>query len=155
MSTADRAAFYGPEVHRLEGELRAKVAPSDPDGAEACFRKALDLADARAVARAARRYEPRPIWCSQGMHGEARTVLAPVYDSFSEGFDLPDLKQAKVLLDQLAANSELTACGQKIKSAGRRADGSRRERVDARRGLLDRVSAPFTPCGQSAKLSRR
>ena len=48
------------------------------------------------------------LWCSQGMHGEARTVLAPVYDSFSEGFDLPDLKQAKVLLDQLAANSELT-----------------------------------------------
>jgi predicted ATPase len=40
------------------------------------------------------------------MHGEARTVLAPVYGSFSEGFDLPDLKQAKVLLDQLAANSE-------------------------------------------------
>jgi len=37
-----------------------------------------------------------------------RTVLAPVYDSFSEGFDLPDLKQAKVLLDQLAANSKLT-----------------------------------------------
>ena len=38
-----------------------------------------------------------------------RTVLAPVYDSFSEGFDLPDLKQAKVLLDQLAANSELNS----------------------------------------------
>jgi len=34
-------------------------------------------------------------------------VLAPVYGSFSEGFDLPDLKHAKVLLDQLAANSEL------------------------------------------------
>jgi hypothetical protein len=33
---------------------------------------------------------------------------APVYGSFSEGFDLPDLKQAKVLLDQLAANSELS-----------------------------------------------
>jgi predicted ATPase len=39
------------------------------------------------------------------MHGEARTVLAPVYGSFREGFDLPDLKQAKVLLDQLAVNS--------------------------------------------------
>jgi hypothetical protein len=35
ISTADRAAFYGPEVHRLEGELRAKIAPSDPSNAEA------------------------------------------------------------------------------------------------------------------------
>jgi hypothetical protein len=35
-------------------------------------------------------------------------VLAPVYSSFSEGFDLPDLKQAKVLLEQLGANSELS-----------------------------------------------
>src|SRR5262249_56591534 len=47
ISAADRAAFYGPEVHRLEGELRAKISPSDLDGAEACFRKALDLAGAR------------------------------------------------------------------------------------------------------------
>jgi hypothetical protein len=30
------------------------------------------------------------------MDGESRTVLAPVYGSFSEGFDLPDLKQARV-----------------------------------------------------------
>jgi predicted ATPase len=44
-------------------------------------------------------------WRSQGRHGEARTVLAPVYGSFNEGFDLPDLKHAKGLLDQLAANS--------------------------------------------------
>jgi hypothetical protein len=42
------------------------------------------------------------------MHAEARTVLAPLYDSFSQGFDLPDLKQAKVLLDHLAAKSELS-----------------------------------------------
>jgi hypothetical protein len=33
ISAADRAAFYAPEVDRLEGELRAKIAPSDPDGA--------------------------------------------------------------------------------------------------------------------------
>jgi predicted ATPase len=107
ISAADRTAFYGPEVHRLEGELRAKIAPSDPDGAEACFRKALDLADTRGEKSLALRaaMSLAQLWRSQGMHGEARTVLAPVYGSFSEGFDLPDLKQAKVLLDQLAANS--------------------------------------------------
>jgi len=106
ISAADRAAFYGPEVHRLEGELRAKIAPSDPDGAQACFRQALDLAGARGEKSLALRAATSlaQLWRSQGMHGEARTVLAPVYGSFSEGFDLPDLKQAKVLLDQLAAN---------------------------------------------------
>jgi hypothetical protein len=31
--------------------------------------------------------------------------MAPVYASFSEGFDLPDLREAKILLDQLAAAS--------------------------------------------------
>jgi tetratricopeptide (TPR) repeat protein len=104
ISAADRAAFYGPEVHRLEGELRAKIAPSDLDGAEACFRKALDLAGARGEKSLALRAATSlaQLWRSQGMHSEARTVLAPVYGSFSEGFDLPDLKQAKLLLDQLA-----------------------------------------------------
>jgi hypothetical protein len=29
-------------------------------------------------------------------------VLAPVYDWFTEGFDTPDLKDAKVLLDELS-----------------------------------------------------
>src|SRR5205085_147431 len=47
ISAADRAAFYGPEVHRLEGELRASIALSDPDQAEACFRNALTLAGER------------------------------------------------------------------------------------------------------------
>jgi class 3 adenylate cyclase/tetratricopeptide (TPR) repeat protein len=110
ISAADRAAFYGPEVHRLEGELRAKITPSDPGGAEACFRKALDLAGARGEKSLALRAATSlaQLWRSRGMNGEARTVLAPVYGSFSGGFDLPDLKQAKVLLDQLPANSELS-----------------------------------------------
>jgi predicted ATPase len=34
---------------------------------------------------------------------EARELLAPVYGWFTEGFDTPDLKQAKALLDELAA----------------------------------------------------
>jgi adenylate cyclase len=107
ISAADRAAFYGPEVHRLEGELRAKIAPSDPDNAEACFRRALDLAAGRGEKSLALRAATSfvQLWRSQGRHGEARMLLTPVYGSFSEGFDLPDLKHAKVLLDELAANS--------------------------------------------------
>jgi hypothetical protein len=38
----------------------------------------------------------------QGSHAEARDLLAPVYGWFTEGFDTPDLKEAKALLDALA-----------------------------------------------------
>jgi predicted ATPase len=38
-----------------------------------------------------------------GRHAEARDLLAPVYGWFTEGFDTPDLKEAKALLDELAA----------------------------------------------------
>jgi predicted ATPase len=34
---------------------------------------------------------------------EARELLAPVYGWFTEGFDTLDLKEAKALLDELAA----------------------------------------------------
>jgi predicted ATPase len=34
-------------------------------------------------------------------HAEARELLAPVYGWFTEGFDTPDLKEAKGLLDEL------------------------------------------------------
>ena len=34
---------------------------------------------------------------------EARAMLAEIYDWFTEGFDLPDLKDAKALLDELSS----------------------------------------------------
>jgi len=37
----------------------------------------------------------------QGRHAEARDLLALVYGWFTEGFDTPDLKEAKALLDEL------------------------------------------------------
>ena len=42
------------------------------------------------------------LWREQGRRGEARELLAPVYDWFTEGFDTADLKDAKALLDALA-----------------------------------------------------
>jgi hypothetical protein len=38
-----------------------------------------------------------------GQRDEARDLLAPVYGWFTEGFDTLDLKDAKALLDELAA----------------------------------------------------
>jgi predicted ATPase len=45
---------------------------------------------------------PRWLWRDQGRRDEARELLAPLYGSFTEGFDTADLKEAKVLLDKLA-----------------------------------------------------
>jgi predicted ATPase len=39
---------------------------------------------------------------AQQRQDEARDILGPVYDWFTEGFDTPDLKEAKALLDELA-----------------------------------------------------
>jgi predicted ATPase len=38
---------------------------------------------------------------SQGKRGEARAMLADIYNWFTEGFDTTDLKEAKALLDEL------------------------------------------------------
>ena len=41
------------------------------------------------------------LWRDQGKVREARELLAPVYEWFTEGFDTRDLKEAKALLEQL------------------------------------------------------
>ena len=45
------------------------------------------------------------LWRDQGKRDAARDLLAPVYNWFTEGFDTLDLKEAKALLDDLAAFS--------------------------------------------------
>ena len=56
--------------------------------------KSLELRAAMSMAR---------LWRDQGKRNEARELLAPVYGWFTEGFDTLDLKEAKALLDELAA----------------------------------------------------
>ena len=43
------------------------------------------------------------LWHYQGKREQARDLLAPVYGWFTEGFDTLDLKDAKVLLDELSS----------------------------------------------------
>ncbi len=50
----------------------------------------------RAATRLAR------LWAERGKRENARDLLAPIYDWFTEGFDTGDLKDAKALLDDLA-----------------------------------------------------
>ena len=51
----------------------------------------------RAAMRVAR------LWRDQGKRNEARNLLTPVYNWFTEGFDTRDLKEAKFVLDELHA----------------------------------------------------
>ena len=53
------------------------------------------------AARAFLRAELRCARRDQGRRAEARDLLTPVYSWFTEGFDTPDLKDAKALLDKL------------------------------------------------------
>jgi predicted ATPase len=42
------------------------------------------------------------LWSKQSRSKEARDLLAPVYDWFTEGFDTVDLREARALLDELS-----------------------------------------------------
>ena len=73
--------------------------------AEVYFERALTVARAQQ----AKSWELRAaismarLWRDQGKREEAYDLLAPVYGWFTEGFDTLDLKEAKALLDKLAA----------------------------------------------------
>ena len=53
------------------------------------------LAELRAAVSLAR------LRADSGELGEARDLLAPAYGWFTEGFDTPDLRDARALLDEL------------------------------------------------------
>jgi predicted ATPase len=75
------------------------------EAAEIDFLRALEVAcrqrakswELRAATSLAR------LWRDRGKRDEARALVAPVYGWFTEGFDTPDLKEAKALLDELSA----------------------------------------------------
>lgn len=90
------------ELFRLEGELLR--ASGDSRAAEAAFWKALGLARAQG----ARDFELRiatslgRLLEEQGRAGEASPVLAAVYSTFREGFEMRDLTEARELMERLA-----------------------------------------------------
>jgi len=111
--------FFEAELSRLKGELllqsssevrESDVSPSyatfyspQAQEAEACFRQAIAIArcqqakslELRAVMSLSR------LWQHQGKRAEARDMLAELYSWFTEGFDTPDLQDAKALHEAL------------------------------------------------------
>ena len=98
------------EVHRLRGQLLQQLDPTDTSFAEAAFQRALEVARAQE----ARSLELRAavclalLWHNQGRNEEARDILLPIYDWFTEGQQTPDLTEARTLLEQCDAALEST-----------------------------------------------
>jgi class 3 adenylate cyclase/predicted ATPase len=93
--------WYEAELERRMGEVNR--AEGNPLGAEQCFDRAMGIA---------RRHQARlwelqaatslsRLWRNQNRIVDARTILAPVYAWFTEGFDTVPLREAKTLLDEL------------------------------------------------------
>jgi predicted ATPase len=91
-----------PEMLRVRGELR--LAQGNAELAEADFRDAIN----HAQTMSAKAWELRAtmslarLLAKQGRRDDSRTMLAVIYNWFTEGFDTADLKDAKTLLDELA-----------------------------------------------------
>jgi predicted ATPase len=114
--------YYEAELHRLKGELllmqgttralsRAVAGrkaierkSADLTEVEQCFHQSIEIAhqqqakslELRASTSMARLYR------DQGRHQKAHNLLAAIYNTFTEGFDTADLREAKALLDALS-----------------------------------------------------
>ena len=96
--------WYEAEVYRVAGEIALK-SPERATKAEVYLGQALVIARAQQ----AKSWELRAalsmarLWRNQGKRNKACDLLSPIYGWFTEGFDTPDLKEAKGLLDGLAS----------------------------------------------------
>ena len=97
--------WWEAELHRLRGELLRSGAMNRGAEAEACYLTAIKVArghrakslELRAAVSLGR------LWRDTGKRTRARRLLAEVHDWFTEGFETPDLRDARLLLKELAS----------------------------------------------------
>jgi predicted ATPase len=96
--------YYEAELHRIRGALLLSLSEKNQAEAEACFHRTIDIARKQQ----AKSFELRAamslsrLWQKQDKQEEARQLLTPIYNWFTEGFGTQDLKDAKALLDELS-----------------------------------------------------
>jgi predicted ATPase len=96
--------WYEAELRRLQGEILAASPSSRMGEAEACFEHAARVA----CSQGARLFELRSamalsrLRCDRQQRLRRSTLLRSIYESFTEGLDTPDLKEAKARLSELA-----------------------------------------------------
>ena len=94
--------WWDADLHRLRAELLL-AGGAEAGEAEAALRRALEIArgqQARSLELRAARTLAR-LWAESSRAGEARDLLAPVYASFTEGLETPDLEAARALLSSI------------------------------------------------------
>jgi DNA-binding SARP family transcriptional activator/predicted ATPase len=98
--------FYEAELHRLQGQLLTQSGTANNDEVEECYRRAIEVArgqdskwlELRAATSLSR------LWQRQGKHKEARALQGGTLGWFAEGFDTPDLREARALLEELESS---------------------------------------------------
>ncbi len=101
--------YYEAQVHHVKGQVLLQRG-ANPEEVETCHRQAIEVArqqearswELRATTSLARLLQ------QQGRVAEAREMLATIYNWFTEGFDTPDLQEAKALLEELKASGHLS-----------------------------------------------
>jgi predicted ATPase/DNA-binding winged helix-turn-helix (wHTH) protein len=103
----DGQRWYVPELLRVKGEVLLQQAVGrSASSAEDCFNQAAEMAREQGalfwelrIALSLGRLK-----VARGDHDQARQILAPVYDRFTEGFGTVDMLSAKQLLESLSAS---------------------------------------------------
>ena len=94
--------YEEPGLLRLRGDLLE--ATGDRTAAQQNYSLALTVA----ARQSAKTFEIRAatslarLWLDRGKRDEARNLLAPIYNWFTEGFDTPFLREARAVLEQIA-----------------------------------------------------
>jgi predicted ATPase len=110
LATADRGGerWFVAELLRTKGELLLDQARDQSvSAAERCFSEALEVAREQAALS----WELRTavsfarLRVKQDRQDHARQLLAPMYDRFTQGFETPDLRSAKAMLQSLPVSS--------------------------------------------------
>jgi class 3 adenylate cyclase/tetratricopeptide (TPR) repeat protein len=101
----------GIDLLRIQGDLLLRTDPDKPELAIESYQTALELAEgirANSLAlRSATSYAK--LLSDLGSREMAASILAPVYSRFTEGFELPDLMEAKAVLEKVKQSSRATA----------------------------------------------
>jgi predicted ATPase len=97
---ANGGLSHMPESLRVKGTVFLMMPQPRHHDAEACFMQSLELSRRQG----ARAWELRTavdlakLWAGQGRSEDARALLQPVFEPFTEGRDTADLKAAALLL---------------------------------------------------------
>ena len=95
--------FGEADIYRIKGDLLLLSDPGEGK-AEDCYHRSLGIAKQQNAKSWELRTSMRlsHLWQKQGRIQEAKELLAGIYGWFTEGFDTPDLVDAKALLEELA-----------------------------------------------------